>query len=389
MHLVFATSLVPAGRPSTGYEIANAAVLDSLRRLGVRVTVLGFVWPGRVADHPDTTIVLGEQDVRNETASRWQKGEWLATALAGGLTFASAKMRTVSARDVRAAIDRLGQVDGYILNSVQFAGAFPDLFRDRPSIYIAHNVEHRSASENAAAARSAVERLLFQREARLLARVESRLCADAAFVFTLADEDRAELGVAGDSRSLALPLVTRAHVEAPRPRTIAVDAGLIGTWTWQPNRIGLEWFLGEVVPRLPAGFTVRVAGAMPKDLVAPTPAIEFVGRVADADVFLRQAAIVPLISTAGSGVQLKTIEAFEAGYPVVATSRSLRGISFRPDNCVIADDPATFAAELAAMAARRLPLADGRDFHARQIAELDACMARGLAAMTRSGRAAA
>ncbi|MFZ1680253.1 MAG: glycosyl transferase, partial [Rhizobiaceae bacterium] len=184
MHLVFATSLVPAGRPSTGYEIANAAVLDSLRRIGVRVTVLGFVWPGLSPDHPDTTIVLGEQDVRNETASRWQKGEWLATALAGGFTFASAKMRTISPRDVRAAIDRLGPVDGYILNSVQFAGAFPDIFRDRPSIYIAHNVEHRSASENAAAARGAVERLLFQREARLLARVEARLCADAAFVFT-------------------------------------------------------------------------------------------------------------------------------------------------------------------------------------------------------------
>ncbi|MFZ1680092.1 MAG: glycosyltransferase family 4 protein, partial [Rhizobiaceae bacterium] len=207
--------------------------------------------------------------------------------------------------------------------------------------------------------------------------------------FTLADEDRAELGIAGDSRSLALPLVTRPRVEAPRPRTIAVDAGLIGTWTWQPNRIGLEWFLGEVVPRLPAGFTIRIAGAMPKDLAAPTPAIEFVGRVGDADDFLRQAAVVPLVSTAGSGVQLKTIEAFEAGYPVVATSRSLRGISFRPDNCVIADDPAEFAEELAAMAARRLPLADGRDFHARQIAELDARMARGLAALTRSGRAAA
>jgi UDP-N-acetylmuramate dehydrogenase len=41
MHLVFATSIVPQGAPATGYEIANAAIIDALRRAGVRVTVLG------------------------------------------------------------------------------------------------------------------------------------------------------------------------------------------------------------------------------------------------------------------------------------------------------------------------------------------------------------
>ena len=42
MHLVFATSIVPDGAPATGYEIANAAIIDALRRAGVRVTVLGL-----------------------------------------------------------------------------------------------------------------------------------------------------------------------------------------------------------------------------------------------------------------------------------------------------------------------------------------------------------
>ncbi|TIP68947.1 MAG: glycosyltransferase family 1 protein, partial [Mesorhizobium sp.] len=58
-----------------------------------------------------------------------------------------------------------------------------------------------------------------------------------------------------------------------------------------------------------------------------------------------------LISTSGSGVQLKTIETFELGLPSVATSHSLRGIDHRPDNCVVADDPVAFAGALEAAVA--------------------------------------
>ena len=60
MHLVFATSIVPSGSATTGYEIANAAIVDALRRAGVKVTVLGFIWPGASPSDPEHTVVLGE-----------------------------------------------------------------------------------------------------------------------------------------------------------------------------------------------------------------------------------------------------------------------------------------------------------------------------------------
>ncbi|RWD96115.1 MAG: glycosyl transferase, partial [Mesorhizobium sp.] len=72
-------------------------------------------------------------------------------------------------------IDRAGPFDGYILNSVQFAGAFEKVLADRPFVFVAHNVEHRSAEENAAAAGSALQRWMFRREARLLKVMEERL----------------------------------------------------------------------------------------------------------------------------------------------------------------------------------------------------------------------
>ncbi len=379
MHLLFVTSIVPDGSLASGYEIANEAIIDALRRCGARVTVLGFIWPGRSPSDPQQTIVLGETDVRTDAASAFQKVRWLAEAVRNGLTFASAKLRLVSADAVQAAIGRAGPIDAYVLNSVQLAGAFEHCFADKPSLFVAHNVESRSARENAQSADDAFQRFLYRREAGLLERLESRLCGKARFVFTLAEDDRVALGVASDNRSVALPLVTRRQPPtAPMAPAIEYDAALIGTWTWQPNRVGLSWFLDEVVPHLPQDFSVRIAGSVPAGVQSAHPGVRFVGRVPDAHAFVNGAAVVPLISRGGTGVQLKTIETFELGLPSVATSSALRGIAHKPENCVVADDPRSFAEALRRMASERLPRADGRGFYEAQRAALDSAVARGL-----------
>lgn len=383
MKLVFVTSLVPDGHQSSGYEIANAAIIDSLRRAGVDVAVIGFLWPGRSPSDPDRTTVLGALEVRTDVAPLGTKLRWLGKSMLTGLTFSSVKLREISPAALRAELAALEPYDGYLLNSVTLPGAFEGCFHDRPCLFVAHNVEHKSAEENAEAAASTLQRFLFRREAAILRELESRLCRQARFVFTLAEEDREALGVLDDARSATLPLVTRADPPpAPGGRTIECDAGLIGTWTWRPNRIGLDWFLDDVVPRLPSDFRIRVAGSMPPGLSSPHANVTFVGRVPSAVDFVRSAAVIPLISRAGSGVQLKTIETFELGLPSVATRRSLRGVDYRPDNCRVSDDPAEFA-RLLVEAARSPRDADGRDFYRRQRDMLDQRVRLGLAALDR------
>lgn len=379
MHLLFATSIVPDGTLSSGYEIANAAIIDALRRTGARVTVMGFAWPGKAPVDPDSTIVLGSVDVRTDSASLPRKLAWLASAVASGLTFSSVKLRGVSESAVREAIAVAGPFDGYVLNSVQFAAAFEAVFADKPSVFIAHNVEYRSATENARMAGGPFQRALFRREAKLLEGIERRLCGKARFVFTLAEDDRSELGVASDAKSAALPLVTRTNFAAmSATRHVDCDAALIGTWTWEPNRIGLDWFLRAVVPHLRQNFRIRIAGHVPSGMTCSHPGVEFVGRVPDAHEFVRSAAVIPLISTSGSGVQLKTIETFELGLPSVATVRSLRGIAHQPSNCIVTDDPKAFARALEKTVDDRVPDVDGREFHRQQLVALDAALARGL-----------
>lgn len=382
MKLLFATSIVPTTSAGSGYEIANQAILDGLRRAGADVTVVGFAWPGQPVADPQRSIVLGEIDVRTETAPLPLRLKWLARAISSGTTFSSSKLIEVSAQKLRQALQSHGPFDGVVLNSVQFSGAFEQVFADWPSLYVAHNVEHVSALENAEAL-TGYKAALFRREARLLEGLEQRLCQRARFVFTLSPEDLETLRLDAD-RAAWLPLVSRREAVQPSPRQPSYDAAVIGTWTWQPNLIGLRWFLNEVVPHLPENFTVHIAGNAPAGVGSPHAGVRFVGRVPDATEFLRGGRMVPLFSRAGTGVQLKTIETFELGLPAVATSLSLRGVDTRPANCAVCDDPRVFAEAMVAAARAGSPDLDGRDFHARQRAALDAALTKGLRMLARS-----
>lgn len=387
MHLIFVTSLVTSGAPESGYEIANKALLDGLRRQGARITEIGFKWVGTTLADPDNTVCLGDVDVKTEGASSKQKLRWLGKAVRSGQPIACAKLHTIDENVLESAVveaeKRGGPIDGIILNGVSMAGAYERYLTQKPYLFVAHNVEHVSARENADDASGLIEKLMYRREAYYLKRLEVRLCSGAQHVLTLTEEDRHGLGVATDARSTIVPLVTPQPLNVSKDGRIkAFDIGLIGTWTWTPNRIGLEWFLRDVVPHLPQGIQVAIAGKTPKGMRARDKRVQLLGRVLDAKDFSRQNRIMALTSRVGTGVQLKTIEAFEMGLACVATPSSMRGISHVPDNVVVADGAKAFASALARQAAAQkdgqLPEQDGRDFRNAQLASMDIALQRAL-----------
>lgn len=385
MRLLFLTSLVPMAEPASGFDIANRVIVDVLRAQGHEVTSVGFAPPGRMPAYPDETVVLDVLELTNAHVGRRQKALWLQRALRHRTTVAAAKIRVLSEASVRERLSSLPRPDAVILNSVQMAAAYPTLFVELPAIYLAHNVEHRSARQNALTARSVVERLLFRREATILERQERALVKRARHVWTLSEDDRAIL--AGDclDKASVLPLVTRLALDSLSSRDVdrpAYDVGLIGTWSWEPNRIGLQWFLQEVAPRLPADFTIAIAGSIGQPIASPHPNVRYLGRVPSAQTFVRSVGVVPLASRGGTGVQLKTIETFEMGLPCVATPSAVRGIARLPDNCRVESDHAVFASALVEMVQRvrsgeRMSV-DGRVFHANQLVSLKTAADRGL-----------
>jgi glycosyltransferase involved in cell wall biosynthesis len=133
------------------------------------------------------------------------------------------------------------------------------------------------------------------------------------------------------------------------------------------NRLGLVWFLKEVLPLAP-GVPIRILGNIDRKIQWGAPGLFkahaglFRGRV-ETDVLhdaYRNAAAVLLPATAGHGISIKTIEALSCGAPLIATALAFRGLGISAaglPNVTVAEDAAGFAAALRrAHATRHLPV---------------------------------
>lgn len=387
MKLLLATSLLPEQDATSGYEIANRAILFGLRALGHDVVSIGFVHPGKSESVPANSVSLGELSVSNADVGTSQKLTWLKRAIQNQTTFAGAKLQVIEPEALQALLDKHGPFDAVVLNGAPMAAAFEKTLTKLPFVFVAHNVEWKTAAQNAQLANSFFERILFGREAKMLKTLETRLAAKAQHVFTFAQDDETVFKELGSTSVSTVPLIVGLEAEPPVVRTPKWDAGLIGTWSWAPNRVGLDWFLNEVTPHLPAGFSIGVAGKLPDQPEVQHKGVQFVGRVASAIDFVRQCACLPLVSRAGSGIQLKTLEAFELGLPTVATASSTRGISSLPSNCAIENDPRKFAGELVRLARMgKTGDIDGRLFHSKQKAAMLSALNEGICVLQAKSR---
>jgi hypothetical protein len=170
----------------------------------------------------------------------------------------------------------------------------------------------------------------------------------------------------------------RADWPAPEgaPTEADPDLVLLGSWTWKPNRESLHWFLREVMPLLPVGWSIRIGGKFSREAFAAYPAALFSGVVADPCAFLRNARRIAVPSAAVHGAPLKLLDAIAALRPVVADSRAVRAIGHVPAHVVGATSASEFAEALG-----RAPPAD-RDETASwlsgRLACFDSTMARTL-----------
>ncbi|WP_279481953.1 glycosyltransferase [Aureimonas sp. SK2] len=383
MHILFVTSLLPEREPATGFEIANRAIVSAYRAAGAAVTVAGFRRPG--ADRPaEPHVDLGELAIENAGAGAVRKIGWVLAALRSGLPVGAGKLRVMPERDLLHRLAAAGPFDAVVLSAAQLPVAFPGLLQLAVPIFVAHNVEHLSAAEMSRSASGLGTRLLYGREARLLRAAEARLCAEARVIHSLAAADAERLGLKGDPRSLPLSLSVGRGVAPHDEGRRDFDVVMIGTWSWAPNRLGLDWFAAEVAPRLDPEIRLGIAGRFDGAPPSAPASVEFLGRVPDAQAFLRSGRVVALATRGGTGVQLKTIETLEEGMPAVATPSALRGIGAAlPGNVRVSDDPQGFADALADLVRRERagePLRlDGRAFAERQRADLERGVRAGLA----------
>ena len=232
-----------------------------------------------------------------------------------------------------------------------------------------HNAVYRIFERLAAHDPHPLRRIIFRREARLLARYEAAcLTRFDRTVFVSATDRDAVLEMlptaeraAARTRTRVLPICIATDQYLPlHPAVDARRLTVLGTMYWPPNMEGVLWFASEIWP--------AILDAQPKALLTilgknPPLAVRdlavrwgnrvaVTGYVADPRPFLAETAVFLVPLRSGGGMRVKILEAWGWALPVVATTIGAEGIDVRPgEDILLADDPAEFAAAVIALLA--------------------------------------
>lgn len=374
-------------RPTNGGELCTLRLAQGLAQAGHEVVAVGLgsyqesdaPMPGR-ATQIDTR--LAGPEVRP-----FGKRPLLLRLVLVGLALACGRpistlplqARAIS-RQVRRQLQQAMSDDGVtglVVDHLQSLVWVSRQLRHLPApMVVLHNLESAGYLERAAGhpgrgPKAMLARWLLRREARLMAALEQQVLRRASAVACLSEDDAVALSTMAAACGSRVPVQTLPgyplHLPgasnatagpaaggeglAPhevRQRIARLPAGhrrigLLGTWTWAPNRAALQWFLHEVQPLLPADCQVVLAGAGLEDVPLPARALAL-GCIARVASFYESVDVVAIPSVCGSGVHEKAIEALGSGRRVVATRHALRGLLPElPEMVQVVDDAEAFA----------------------------------------------
>jgi glycosyltransferase involved in cell wall biosynthesis len=221
---------------------------------------------------------------------------------------------------------------------------------DQKLIYDAHNCEYvvkRQILNDTAAGRKLVE------EVRVL---EGNLCREADLIFACSGDDAEQfVALYGIARDKIVLVPNGVDVEDIQPASreerawARQELGLppdkpilifIGSG-YGPNTEAAAFLVKEIAPRLP-NCTVAIAGGVKDSYQAShgpraPENVTWLGTVAAEQrlSFYHAAdiALNPMFS--GSGTNLKMLDYFAAGLPVVSTPAGARGLELAPDDCIV------------------------------------------------------
>jgi Glycosyl transferases group 1/Glycosyl transferase 4-like domain len=367
--------------PCSGGEICTARLIAELRRAGHQLQVLGrgpVPLPATnesIAAGPAAHYVsLGPLVQPFDSQPRQQQLRSVWAALKSGQ---ASTVQRLGSGDCGQQVAQLllssaaKKTDVLLVDHLQtyaWVAALKDQL-PRP-LLVMHNLESEGYLRSAQAMHTRslaalLRKAIYRREARLLQHLERAALQQAAAVAALSAHDADQLKRQARSwgsdlvvnvlpafplrsaSSTAVPIAERAAQHAPTLRSKKRRVGMIGTWTWGPNRAGLQWMLGQVLPHLADHCELLIAGAglRPADVPA---GVQVLGRIADVGAFYASLDVLAIASFAGSGIQEKAIEAIGTGLPVVATAHAMRGLELNLPDTVYQSNDATHFAHLCA-----------------------------------------
>ncbi len=204
-----------------------------------------------------------------------------------------------------------------------------------PTLLVAFNLEHELY--RAQLRRLRVPRVLrrwLERDLEKLRRFEARgLSRIDRVLFVSRDEARRHTA----TPAMALPPL----FDAPRFARGSFESlpdslrlGFLGNLEWWPNRVGLEWFVGEVLPAVGGDVALHVFGRGRHRFARGRGRVEAQGFVPDLHGVWKRCDLMICPIADGAGVNVKLAEALDHGMSVLARPFAARGLDLPPATCL-------------------------------------------------------
>lgn len=336
--VLFLTNLVPYPLDNGG-KIKTNCSLNALSGAGATIDLVAFNEddPGsvtRASEHfrslgVDCHFVRGKLTTANNLPYMLLQA---SMSLISSLPFAVYKYRKRDMRRTLKGLTSSGRYDLIYIDHLQMAVFLDDVCSSLPVVLDEHNCETELSKQRLESCSNAVKSLFLRIEHKKMALFESKMLNRVDEVIVLTDQDRARLQeLAPEARYTVIPIgVQDRGVKRYREQRNPLRLLFLGTMSWQPNAEGIEWFIGNVLPKLENVELVIAGKGMSEHLrsVAENAGATVLGYVDSVSEVYDSCdvMIVPLFM--GSGQRVKILEAFSKGMPVVSTSVGIEGIDY-------------------------------------------------------------
>lgn len=258
------------------------------------------------------------------------------------------------AAEIAAVID---EFDVVFIDHYEAAQYVPESYQGL-RVYHAHNAYHKLWQRYAEQGGNPAYRIAAAIECRRVRKAEVALCDQSDLVFAAPNDIDALVSAGAEREHMreTYHLGDDANLAQPALRRAATGRRLlyVGNLAWEPNCVGLHWFLERIWPQLKQAhpdikldIAGRGADAKLCQLAAEDEGIALHGFVENLEPLYRKARISVAPLTFGAGMKVKVLSAMARGLPVVTTEVGAEGISAsHGQHMMINNDPEAMTADI-------------------------------------------
>lgn len=217
----------------------------------------------------------------------------------------------------------------------------------------AHNVEHVIWKRIVQEEKKLLKKWYLAIQVKRLMKYEINAFKQCDLVMAISREDEETIHACSPvTKTILVPAGMDIQEVLQNDNTNQLDLFFIGSFDWQPNLQGIEWFFDnvwkQVKEKFPSLQFVIAGNKMPESILNLHGGnVLIAGRVPDAKQFIieHEIMLVPLVS--GSGIRIKIVEAMALGKCIIATTIAAEGLGLtNGENILIANTAEEFVAQI-------------------------------------------